>query len=344
MTLIRRLLLSLTGLAASGAALTSCHDVPDYDNNFEGNFDALWTILDEHYCFFREKGIDWDSVRSVYRPRVEQCRTSRQLFELCSAMLDELRDGHTNLSAPFATSYYRKWWSDYPAGYNERLVQEYYFNFNYSQLGSVTYGMLQSGMAYIHYPSFSDALGDGNIDYILTSFISAPGLIIDVRDNGGGAISNVEMWVRRFIRERTLAGFISHKTGPGHDDFSKPYAYYFDPAESGRAMWFKPIVVLTDRSTFSAANNFVSVMRLLPQVTVIGATTGGGSGMPFSSEIPCGWGVRFSACPVTDAEGRPTEFGIDPSPGCAVAFDPEAALRGSDTVLDFAINYLITHP
>ncbi|WP_438589109.1 S41 family peptidase [Duncaniella dubosii] len=56
----------------------------------------------------------------------------------------------------------------------------------------------------------------------------------------------------------------------------------------------KTVIVLANRSTFSAANNFVSVMKLLPGVRVVGATTGGGSGMPYSSELPCGWSVRFS--------------------------------------------------
>ena len=70
-------------------------------------------------------------------------------------MLDELRDGHTNLSAPFATSYYKKWWSDYPQNYNARLVEEYYFNFNYRSTGGIDYGILPQNVGYMHYSSFS---------------------------------------------------------------------------------------------------------------------------------------------------------------------------------------------
>lgn len=81
-------------------------------------------------------------------------------------------------------------------------------------------------------------------------------------------------------------------------------------------------------------------MQYIPLCHIVGATTGGGSGMPFNSELPNGWGVRFSACPVLDAKGLPTEAGIDPSPGCAVGFDPHAAVNGTDTVLDFAISLL----
>ena len=86
---------------------SGCHELPDYDNTPQGNFEALWTIVDEHYCFFADKNIDWDEVGDVYRAQVRTNMSSKSLFAVMSAMLDELRDGHVNLSAPFATSYYR---------------------------------------------------------------------------------------------------------------------------------------------------------------------------------------------------------------------------------------------
>lgn len=334
-----RYMVSLGLAAVAILTLNGCHEVEEYADNPRGNFDALWKILDEHYCFFQEKNVDWDEVYQRYSARIEDEMTSRQLFWVCAAMLDELRDGHTNLSAPFETSYYRKWWSDYPQNFNERLIQQHYFNFNYSQLGAITYGTLLQGYGYIRYSTFASGIGEGNLDYILFNLMTTNGLIIDVRDNGGGDLVNVETLVSRFIDRETLVGYISHKTGPGHDDFSEPYPYYYKPA-GGHVMWAKPVVVLANRSTFSAANNFVSIMKLIPNVTVIGATTGGGSGMPYSSELPNGWGVRFSAAPIRDGAGHLTEFGVEPTEGCAVDMDPIDELKGHDTILDFAISYL----
>lgn len=320
--------------------LTSCHSLEEWDDNPRGNFEALWKIMDEHYCFFEEKGVDWNEVYARYSPKVSNQMTSKELFDVCADMLNELRDGHTNLTATFNTSYYRKWWSDYPENYSARLVEEHYLNFNYLSTSGIDYAILTENIGYMRYGSFGYTIGEGNLDQILFYLNSCDALIIDIRDNGGGNMTNVETLVRRFITERTLVGYISHKTGPGHKDFSKPYAYYFDPAESGRIMWGKPIAVLTSRGTFSAANNFASIMKLLPRVTMIGSTTGGGSGMPFNSELPCGWGVRFSACSVLDAEGNTTENGIEPTAGCAINLDPAAAINGHDTILDFAIEYL----
>lgn len=333
---MKRILLSLIMILP----LAACHKIEEYPNDAAGNFDALWTILDEHYCFFREKNVDWDSVYAAYRPRIRPEMTSQELFTVCSEMLNELRDGHTNLSSASNVSYYTKWWSDYPQNYQKRLVEEHYFNFNLRHAAGLDYGILTRNVGYIRYASFSNPVGEGNLDAALSYLSTCSGLIIDVRDNGGGTLTYVDRIVARFITERTLMGYISHKTGPGHDDFSEPYAYYLEPAEKGRVMWGKPVVVLTNRSTFSAANNFVSVMKLLPGVKIAGATTGGGSGMPYSSEIPIGWGVRFSACSVLDAEGRTTEFGIDPTPGCEVDLDLHLAADGIDTMLEFAIGLL----
>ena len=320
--------------------LTSCHKIEERADDPRGNFEALWSILDEHYCFFREKGVDWDQVHDKYARRIGSEMTREELFIVCADMLDELRDGHVNLSAPFNTSYYRKWWSDYPQNFNKRLIEESYFNFNYRQSSGMMYGLLENNIGYIYYESFSATVGEGNLDYALNFLAAARGLIIDIRDNGGGSLTNVETLVARFIDRPTLVGYISHKTGPGHDDFSEPYAITDNPAGPGRVRWAKPVVVLTNRSTFSAANNFASVMKLLPGVRIAGATTGGGSGMPYSSEIPCGWSVRFSACSMLDANGVSTEGGVTPTEGCAVDMDPQDALNGKDTMLEKAMELL----
>jgi len=62
--------------------------------------------------------------------------------------------------------------------------------------------------------------------------------------------------------------------------------------------------------------------------------------MPFSSEIPCGWSVRFSASPVYDAEMKLTENGVEPTEGGAIDMDPEKEAKGIDTILEFAIDVL----
>lgn len=328
-------------LIISVAMLSSCHPIEEFDRDNQGDFEALWTALDNHYCFFAEKDVDWDEVYLRYRPKVNNKMSRREFFRVCADMVNELHDGHTNLSSGFETSYYRKWWSDYPQNYIERLIEKNYFNFNYKQLGVVTYGILPEGnVGYIHIPSFSSALGDGNIDWILTELATCNGLVIDIRNNGGGNMSYAETWARHFITKRRVAGYMIHKTGPGHNDFSEPFEFSYDPVEAGHVVWKKPVVLLTNRSTFSAANFFTAVMRSLPQVIHAGATTGGGSGMPASYELPGGWAIRMSAVSVLDSKGNITEPGIAPPRRYEVDMDMDEAFKGRDSMLDFAVSLI----
>ena len=103
--------------------------------------------------------------------------------------------------------------------------------------------------------------------------------------------------------------------------------------------WQKRVVVLTNRRCYSAANTFVRDMKRCPQVTVLGDQTGGGSGMPFSSELPNGWSVRFSACPMYDADMNHIEFGIQPD--IVVSLTDEDRARGLDTLIEAARQLLL---
>lgn len=335
---MRTFLRKIALLPVLAVLLASCHDVPEYADNPRGNFEALWAILDEHYCFFEYKDVDWQAVRTEYSRKIDDRMTDEELFRVCADMLLELRDGHTNLVSPFDMSRY--WiWEQYPQNYDERLILEHYLHFDYKKASGISYGMLKNNVAYMHYGSFSSTIGEGNLDMILSSLSLAEGLIIDVRDNGGGILTNAETLVARFIDNPVPAGFIAHKTGPGHNEFSEPYAYSIEPAR-GRVHWNKPVVVLTNRSSFSATNNFVSIMKTLPNVCIVGDVTGGGCGMPFTGELPNGWSVRFSAAPIYDVDGRLTEFGVEPSEGCRVDMTEADRQANSDTIMERAFEVL----
>ena len=47
-------------------ALTGCIREEEYANDPIGNFEQLWKIIDEQYCFLDTKGIDWDAVHDEY--------------------------------------------------------------------------------------------------------------------------------------------------------------------------------------------------------------------------------------------------------------------------------------
>ena len=96
--------------------------------------------------------------------------------------------------------------------------------------------------------------------------------------------------------------------------------------------------MLTNRASFSATNNFVSIMKSLPQVKVVGDVTGGGCGLPFTSEMPNGWSVRYSASAITDPSGNLTEFGVEPD--YKVDMTPQEIAEGRDAILEKAFEVL----
>jgi C-terminal processing protease CtpA/Prc len=135
-----------------------------------------------------------------------------------------------------------------------------------------------------------------------------------------------------FTSEKIKIGSIMHKTGPGHDAYSSPEPMYLSPADG--AIWERPVIVLTNRGVFSAANHFVMMMRELPHVAIVGDKTGGGSGMPLTGTLPNGWRVRLSACPTLDVNYRHTEFGIEPD--IKVDITSEDWQKGRDTIIETA--------
>lgn len=315
--------------------LSSCIREEEFVNNPQGNFEQLWKIIDEQYCFLDYKQIDWDEIHTRYQKLITPNMGSEGLFEVLSEMLYELQDGHVNLASAHNVSYYDAWYQDYPRNFRADLLEDSYLgraSTDYRTAAGLKYKILEDNIGYIRYESFADPVGNGNLDEVLSYLSVCNGLIIDVRDNGGGNATNSARIAFRFTNEKILTGYISHKTGIGHNDFSKPYAIYLEPANGVR--WQKKVVVLTNRRSFSATNDFVNHMRCLPNVTTIGDKTGGGSGMPFTSELPNGWSVRFSASPHFDAEMNHIEFGIEPDIKADMLQEDE--LRGKDTLIEMA--------
>jgi len=321
-------------------SLSSCIDEPTQQpDNHKGNFEALWKIMDTRYCYLDYKNINWDSVHTVYETRMDTSMTDFELFDLFGEMLGELKDGHVNLYSNFNRSRYWKWFTDYPSNFNNNLIyNNNYLGFDYLTVGGMRYAKIfNNKVGYIYYGDFSDRFSDTNISYIFSYFKDCEALIVDVRNNGGGYLDLSEQFASYFFTAETVTGYMQHKTGNGHSDFSEPVAIKTPTHKNIK--WQRPVAVLSNRMSYSATNSFVSRMKLVPNAVIVGDSTGGGGGLPISSELPNGWMVRFSSSPMFDASMQHIEWGI--APDVKVDLKTSDTENGYDTIIEMAITLII---
>lgn len=328
-------LFSLMFLLASCVTEEVAQDTP------RGNFETCWKIFDEHYCFFdlkaQQTGLDWNEIHQRYSPMIADGMSDMQLFEVLGNMVRELQDGHVNLYAAHDVARYGAWFDDYPDNYYEHIVNNYLGRAeDYKRTSTLSYRTLDDNIGYIRCETFSSLFGSGNLEQVMMALAGCNGLIVDIRNNGGGMLTAAQKLATLFIDEPTTLGYICHKTDVGHNDFSAPRAIVESPFTSLR--WQKKVVVLTNRRTYSAANSFAMFVKGLPNVTLMGDRTGGGAGLPFTSELPNGWLLRFSACPMYDRQMVCTEQGIDPD--ISVAFTDVDYQNGIDTLIEAARQFL----
>ena len=295
--------------------LAGCtHRFLDVENTPVGNFEALWHIIDEKYCFLDEKKVDWDSVYSAYHPRFEKMQVvdyedNYVYFDLMEEVVNELEDGHVNLYSFFDVSRCTSWYEGYPLNFNSELISEKYLA-SYRQAGGLTYNRIHGdSIGYVYYGSFSDNFSLANAVAVLNYFKDCRGIVLDVRNNGGGSLENAYKLASLFYTQDTVVGYWQHKSGPGHEDFSP-----LEPMEleDAKGYWQRPVIVLCNRHSYSATNFFVSMMRYLPHCLVMGGKSGGGGGMPMSYELPNGWLVRFSSVRMYDRDKVSIESGVMP--------------------------------
>ena len=266
-----------------------------------------------------------------YSAQIDDRMTDDQLFEVLGNMLGELRDGHVNLYSAWNVARNWSWHEDYPSNISDTLISKY-LGTDYRIASGMKYRVLDDNVGYIRCSSFASGMSESGLDNILMHLAPCNGLIVDVRDNGGGLVSSAESFAARFTNKEITVGYMQHKTGKGHNDFSQMERQTLKPSNGLR--WQKRVVVLVNRAVFSAANEFVKYMRCCPNVTIVGDKTGGGAGLPYSNELPIGWSVRFSACPMYDVNRESTEFGIAPDHNVALT-DADFA-RGKDTLIEYA--------
>jgi carboxyl-terminal processing protease len=262
----------------------------------------------------------WNNVYVYYAPKVYSGMSQRELFLTCAEMLKELNDPHVALFAPGLSS------SSYNRHYlNIELVRGMLIGYGSAGYTNFVYGKFSSDpdIGYIYISTFERDRTEKKeqewgkvIDTIVSSLADTKALVLDVRDNGGGDVYIMEYIAARFasVPKDYLKARV--KRGPGSNDLSSPITYTVKSISklSGNQYGYtKPIVLITNEYSVSAAEWFTMALRTQSHVTHVGERTCGAFSSRNDRYMINGWLYTISPERVTDMNGKSYEGeGIPP--------------------------------
>ena len=304
----------------------------------QNHFDVFVEVFESHYPFFETRQFDWEARLKKIRPTVTKATTEIELFKAMSAMIDGLGDGHVSLSAEIdgnefdadtggantlsrlRESYepspkfktYGRYFRDWRRRMRSSLIEDVLGGTGKVVAnGQLIWGRADSDIGYL----FIGGMGgyaDGNtdaevvalhqhLDAILNSLSDTTAMIIDVSFNGGGSdLFSLEI-ASRFADKRRV-GF--SKWPSGHEEYRNNRA--FEPYRINNPdspTYTKPIFLMTNDVTASAAEIFTMCMRALPYVTTVGLPTEGALSDILGKTLPNGWELGLSNEIYVDHEG-----------------------------------------
>ncbi len=298
-------------------------------------FNQLWNDVNNRYTYFELKNIQWDVIGSNYRNKISNNMDKKELFNVLSDMLYELQDGHVNLTSDFNRSRNWEWYQNYPDNYNHNLVERYYLKNDHYITGPLLNQIIDS-ILYINYRSFTDNISHNHIEEIMERAQGLKGIVIDIRHNGGGSLKNAYTLSSCFVDHSITFAHQRFKSGPGKNDFTSWETMRITPRDGKR--FDGPVVLLTNRRSYSASTFFAQMIRTIPHATLIGNHTGGGGGVPLFGELSNGWTYRFSASQTVTPEGEHLELFVPVDIHINMSASHER--KNIDTIIEVALKHI----
>ena len=210
----------------------------------------------------------------------------------------------------------------------------------------VEFKVLDNGYGYVRIYSFFDnelltaQLWDRMMQTLNDNGI--PGLVIDLRNNGGGNGFLADQMAAYFFDEPLVLGNTGH-----YDDSIDDF--YFDPGDENEFIppreelrYFGKVAVIVGPACASACEFFAYDMTLQDRAEIVGYnTTAGAGGSVEDFLMPEDISVRFTIGRAVDAEGKIHIEGKGVPPTIRVPFDQPSLeadlLEGQDVLLEAAI-------
>jgi retinol-binding protein 3 len=132
--------------------------------------------------------------------------------------------------------------------------------------------ILDGNIGYLDLGGFSGFREAAETGIAAMNFLAnADAVIIDLRRNSGGSPEMIQLLSSYFLNDRTHLNSFDTR---GQDTMEQFWSFHYVP---GPPMFDKGLYILTNRTTFSAAEEFTYDMKNLKRATIVGETTGGGA-------------------------------------------------------------------
>jgi len=146
----------------------------------------------------------------------------------------------------------------------------------YSVASKVFSERLPSGNGYIRFDSF-DQSTTKEFREALAKFSAAPGMVIDLRRNGGGDLSVLLPIAGYFFDKKTLFAKDATRTGKPLSEFAGIFKLPLDlyVGKAGDQIFSGPVVILVGPRSASSAEVFAAGMQESRRATIVGSPTCG---------------------------------------------------------------------
>ena len=166
---------------------------------------------------------------------------------------------------------------------------------------ALTFRTIEKDLGYIAISSFADSDLVERFDQALDALRSTRGLVIDVRNNGGGNTALARPIMGRFIQSRLQYAWMARREG---ESLGQRWPEFVDPR--GPWTYTQPVVILVNHWSASMAEGFPMGMHGMHRATIVGTRMMGlGAGV---NDVVLGWTqipFQLSAEPVFHVDGTP---------------------------------------
>ena len=197
--------------------------------------------------------------------------------------------------------------------------------------------VLPSGNVYIRFDHFRTPVAN-DLKEALAKFKDAPGLVLDLRANGGGDGREGLRVAGFFFDEKVPVARVITRTGKQADALSKE----FRAGERGARLYANPVVVVVNEATGSASELVANVLQEQKRAYIVGARTCGCVlGVLKHRELKGGGELSVSELGFVNSSGRRLE-GEGVTPDKTVSLTLRDFQAGRDAALEEADAYLLT--